>query len=165
MTEKNFNFDCFTHAIYINASAEKVFWYIATSSGISKWFLGNANYYYGDMNIRLGNDTAQKNDSYLWKWLNKDLELKGVILKSQMNKEFSFTFSPLYIVTIKLSSAGGKTRLTLKQEYQESSVKNDFNYINCCTCWVFFLTNLKSVIEHGTDLRETEINDDMMINY
>lgn len=165
MTEKNFNYERFTHAIYLNASAEKVFECIASSSGICRWFIGSANYFYKESNVRLGSDTAQKGDSFLWKWLNKDLELKGMVLESVPGKEFTFTFSPMYRVSMKLSEESGRTKLTLMQEYQVSSVRDDFNYINCCVCWAFFLTNLKSVLEHDTDLREKEIRDDMMVNY
>ncbi len=157
--------EAFTHAIYINAACEKVFSYIATSSGISKWFMGNASYYYGNSSIRLGEAVAEKGDSYLWKWKNKEHELKGIVTASEKDKCFQFTFSPLYIVTIKLSTnISGKTLLTLSQKYQESAVKDDFNYINCCACWVFFLTNLKSVIEHGIDLRETNEDDGILVN-
>lgn len=165
MTEKNFNWNKFTHAIYLNAPVEKVFDFVTTSSGICRWFIGKAKYYYKDMNIRLGDEHAQKGDSFLWTWLNKDLELKGIVTDYSRNKTFGFTFSPLYIVTIKLSSQGSKTLLTLTHEYQESAVRDDFNYINCCTCWVFFLTNLKSVVENEIDLREMNSNDEMLVNH
>lgn len=164
MTEKNFNMYRFTHAIYLNAPAEKVYEYAATPSGIIKWFIGKAKYYYKDVNIRLGNEFAMKGDSFLWTWLNKDLELKGIVTEAEENKVFQFTFSPLYLVTLKFFPENGKTKLTLTQEYQESAVKNDFNYINCCVCWVFFLTNLKSVMEYGIDLREKEAMDEMLVN-
>ena len=164
MTEKNFNMSSFTHGIYLNSPVEKVFVFAATPSGIVKWFIGKAKYYYKDMNIRLGNEFVKKGDSFLWTWLNKDLELKGIVTESVENKTFQFTFSPLYIVTLNFYSQNNKTKLTLTQEYQESATRNDFNYINCCTCWVFFLTNLKSVIENGIDLREKDINDEMLVN-
>lgn len=166
MTEKTFNMDSFIHAIILKASIDDVFKFIATPSGIVKWFIGKAKYFYKDSHIRLGNETAQKGDSFLWNWLNKELELKGIITESDENKKFSFTFSPLFLVTIELEKIDdSKTRLTLKQEYQESASKNDFSYINCCTCWVFFMTNLKSVMENATDLREKETADEMMVNY
>ena len=31
-----------------------------------------------------------------------------------------------------------------------------WQHLNCRSCWVYFLTNLKSVLEHGTDLRDRE---------
>ncbi|MDQ3194408.1 MAG: hypothetical protein M3P82_05345 [Bacteroidota bacterium] len=164
MTEKTFNMEHFVHGIYLNARAGNVFKYIATPSGIIKWFIGKAKYYYKDLNIRLGDEVIQKGDSYLWTWLNKDLELKGIVTETADNKLFQFTFSPLYIVTINLISEGSKTKVILNHEYQESAVKDEFDFINCCACWVFFLTNLKSVIEHGIDLRETESVDDTLVN-
>ena len=164
MTEENFNMKCFTHAIFLDAPVEKVYEYAATPSGIIKWFIGKAKYYYKDQNIRLGNDLVMKGDSFLWSWLNKDLELKGIVTEALENKSFQFTFSPLYIVTLDFYPGKERTKLTLTQQYQDSAVKNDFNYINCCTCWVFFLTNLKSVIENGIDLREKEVNDEMLVN-
>lgn len=166
MTENTFNMNSFIHAIILKAPAEEVFDYIATPSGIIKWFIGKAKYYYKDSHIRLGNESAQKGDSLLWNWLNKDLELKGVVTESIENKVFSFTFSSLFLVSIELSKTDdNKTKMTLKQEYQDSATKNDFSYINCCTCWVFFMTNLKSVIEHGIDLREKDVVDEMMVNF
>lgn len=155
----------FSHAIYLNAPLEKVYVFAATASGIIKWFIGKAKYYYKDNNIRLGNEFARKGDSYLWTWLNKDLELKGIVTGAVENKLFQFTFSPLYLVTLEFFPENNRTKLTLTQEYQQSAQRNDFNYINCCTCWVFFLTNLKSVIENGIDLREKEITDEMSVNY
>lgn len=164
MTEENFNMHRFTHAIYLNSPVETVYEFAATPSGVTKWFIGKAKYFYKDNNIRLGNEFAEKGDSFLWTWLNKDLELKGIVTESVKDKIFQFTFSPLYIVTIMLLSEGNKTKLTLSQEYQESADRNDLNYINCCTCWVFFLTNLKSVIENSIDLREKDVNDEMLVN-
>lgn len=165
MTEENFNWNEFTHGIYLNAPIEKVFEYIASASGITKWFIGEAKYYYKNLNIRLGNELSKKGDSFLWKWLNKNLELKGLITESIENKIFQFTFSPLYLVTISIVQDGNRVKLTLLQEYQEGAEKNEFNFLNCCTCWVFFLTNLKSVVENGVDLREREVNDDIIINW
>ncbi len=164
MNEKNFNWDKFSHSIYLDADPEKVFEYLATPSGITGWFMGEAKYYYKDLHIRLGNETVKKGDSFLWKWLNKDLELKGIVTESNDNSIFQFTFSPLYLVTTKVTKEGNKTKLTLTQEYQKSAEKDEFNYLNCCVCWVFFLTNLKSVIENGIDLREKEIDDEMIVN-
>lgn len=164
MTEENFNREKFTHAIMLKAPVEIVYEYISTGVGISKWFIGNADYYYGDKSIRLGNDDAQKGDSFLWKWLNKDLELKGIVTNALKDKEFGFTFGPSFLVIINLSEEKDRTKVTLTQRYQESAIENEFGFINCCVCWVFFLTNLKSVIEHGKDLRETEADIEMLVN-
>ncbi|MBK9331286.1 MAG: SRPBCC domain-containing protein [Ignavibacteria bacterium] len=164
MTEKNFSSEEFSHGILLNASPEEVFTYLSTGTGISKWFIGSAKYYYGDKSIRLGNETAGKGDSFLWTWLNKDLELKGHVTGSEKGKSFGFTFGPSFLVDINLTESGKRSKLTLTQKYQDSAVKNEFAYINCCVCWVFFLTNLKSVIENNIDLRETEADNELLVN-
>lgn len=164
MTEENFNKKKFSHGILLKASKDKVFEYVSTGSGLSKWFIGSADYFYNDKSIRFGKDTAQKGDSFLWKWLNKDLELKGIVTDSDDKCEFGFTFGSSFFVNIKLSESGDRTKLVLTQSYQDSATDNEFGFINCCVCWVFFLTNLKSVIEHGIDLRETEADIEMLVN-
>ena len=164
MTEDNFNKKEFSHGILLKADREKVFEYISTGSGLSKWFIGSADYFYNDKSIRLGNEIAKRGDSYLWKWLKKDLELKGFITESDGSSEFGFTFGASFFVKIKISESAGRTKLVLRQCYQESAAENEFGFINCCVCWVFFLTNLKSVIEHGIDLRETEAESEMLVN-
>lgn len=164
MTEKNFNKEEFSHAVLIDADLVKVFEFIATGTGITKWFTGNADYFYGDKSIRFGSETAQKGDSFLWKWMKKDLELKGVITESELNKNLSFTFSPYFIVEVKLSEENKRVKLILTQRYQDVSIKSEFAFINSCVSWVFYLTNLKSVIETGNDLRETETDSELLVN-
>ncbi|HQY19483.1 MAG TPA: SRPBCC domain-containing protein [Ignavibacteria bacterium] len=164
MTEENFNKESFSHGILLKASPEKVYEYISTGSGLSKWFIGSADYFYNDKSIRLGDEPAQKGNSFLWKWLKKDLELKGIITESDGKNEFGFTFGSSFFVNIKLSESGDRTKLVLTQCYQDSATENEFGFINCCVCWVFFLTNLKSVLEHGIDLRETEADIEMLVN-
>ncbi|MBK8981104.1 MAG: SRPBCC domain-containing protein [Ignavibacteria bacterium] len=164
MTEKNFSSEEFSHGILLKATPEEVFGYLSTGTGISKWFIGSANYFYDAKSIRLGNESAEKGDSFLWKWLNKDLELKGLVTGSVKDKSFGFTFGPSFLVDMNLSESDKRTKLTLTQKYQDSAVKNEFAYINCCVCWVFFLTNLKSVIENNIDLRETEADNELLVN-
>lgn len=154
----------FTHSIYMDASIDEVFKYISTSSGIAKWFLGNCDYY--DMYRKIIDKSlpAQKGYTFRWKWLAKDLEISGEVLESIKNETFAFTFGSNFNVTITLSGSRGRTKLKLFQKYNLNTPENDFAHINCCVCWVFFLTNLKSVIEHSIDLRETISADDELVN-
>jgi uncharacterized protein YndB with AHSA1/START domain len=164
MTEKNFNNDSFFHSIYLNASLSNVYKIVATSSGLEKWFMGNAEYTDNLGKTRPAAVTAEKGDVFSWHWLEKDLSINGKVLESVNNEKFSFTFGPLFEVTITVKENDSRTQLTLSQNYSEGTEKNDFAYINCCTCWVFFLTNLKSVLEHGHDLRETLVDDESLVN-
>ena len=164
MTEKNYNSENFYHSILLKIPVKEAYWYAASAVGIEKWFIGKAVYYdtYGVERPRGG--TAQKNDTFSWYWLEKDMNIKGKVIDAVLNKKFSFTFGNSFEVTITVEEFKGRTRLTLSQKYAKDADHNEFAHINCCVCWGFFLTNLKSVAEFGNDLRETLADDESLIN-
>ncbi len=164
MNQSNFNLKEFHHSILLSSSISKVYNAVASGGGICKWFMGTAIYHDLNGNECEQNVNAQKGDSFRWHWLQKDLEITGTVLDAIENEKFAFTFGPLFEVTITLAEQNGRTKLTLWQSYSAGAEQNDFAHINCCTCWVFFLTNLKSVLEHNTDLRETLADDESLIN-
>jgi hypothetical protein len=164
MTENNFNFSEFHHSIYLRSHLSEVYYYIASADGICKWFLGKAEYTDTDGNTLNAADTARKGDAFLWHWLAKDLSINGCVLEAKNDELFSFTFGQAFEISIAVKVHEGRTLLTLHQKYADGAAKNDFAHINCCTCWAFFLTNLKSVLEHGIDLRETLIDNESLVN-
>lgn len=164
MTEKNFSLDEFHHSIYLLSQLSEVYYYIASGDGLCRWFMGKAEYTDPSGNRINAADTARKDDTFHWLWLNKDLSIKGRVLEAINNELFSFTFGQSFEVEISLKEQNGRVLLTLHQKYSARAEKNDFAHINCCACWIFFLTNLKSVLEHGIDLRETLIDDESLVN-
>ena len=164
MNENNFNLTEFHHSIYIDSSVDTVYNAVASARGICKWFMGSAVYTDIAGNERESSLNAGIGDTFHWHWLEKDLSITGTILDAVENEKFSFTFGVLFEVTVTLIEHNGRTKLTLSQCYASGSTQNDFAHINCCTCWVFFLTNLKSILEHNTDLRETLADDESLIN-
>ena len=36
------------------------------------------------------------------------------------------------------------------------------SHLNCRSCWIYYLLNLKSVLEHGTDLRDADRPDNIV---
>ena len=164
MTEKSFNMDCFSHSIYLDCGIEKAYEFIGRTDGFNKWFIGSAEYISGEGIQRKTGEFIRVNDSYKWKWLAKDFSTSGKILESKENSLLKFSFGGLFLVIITINEDKGRTLLTLKQKYVNGVAHNDFAHINCCVCWAFFLTNLKSVIEHGTDLRETETDNEELVN-
>ena len=164
MTENSFNLAEFRHSIYLHSHLSEVYYYIASSDGICRWFMGQAEYTDPDGNVLNSAVPAHKDDSFRWQWLAKDLHISGSVIDAIENELFTFTFGRSFEVTITIKEDNGRTLLTLHQKYTKGAGKNDFAHINCCTCWVFFLTNLKSVLEHGIDLRETLIDDESLVN-
>lgn len=164
MTENNFSSNGFHHSILLNSPVDKVYKAIASAKGLQSWFMGNAVFTGVSGNILSAEEPAQNNNTFKWNWLAKDLGITGKVLSTVKNEKFSFTFGSSFEVTITLKQSSKRTLLTLTQKYSPGARHNDFANINCCVCWVFFLTNLKSVLEHGNDLRETLVDDESLVN-
>lgn len=164
MTEDNFNMSEFHHSILLKAPLKEVYKYFATPAGLKKWFMGTAEYISKEGLARKPDEFICAGDNYHWKWLEKDFEVKGTVLEVTQNQSVRFSFGALFVLTISAGEQNGRTLFTLKQEYAPGAAKNDFTHINCCVCWAFFVTNIKSVIEHGFDLRETEAHEESLVN-
>jgi len=164
MTEKNFNMEKFHHSIYLNVPVKEVYDLFGTAAGLTKWFLGITEYTSGSGFLRNENEFIEAGDTYSWHWLSKDLSISGKVLDVIEGKMAKFTFGKTFNVQMEVKENSGRTLFTLKQEYAEKAGKNDFAHINCCVCWAFFITNLKSVIEYGNDLRETAIDNEQLVN-
>ncbi len=167
MTPENFNWQEFNHGIIIRGNQERVFERIATAQGIASWFLGSAIYTDPEGNFREDNEKVIAGDQYTWNWLQKDYVVLGEVVETDGVTTVSFSFGDPFVVTFEVRKIPetNKVRVDLLQSYtSKNTIKGDFGYINCCVCWVFFLTNLKSVIEHGIDLRETEVHDEALVN-
>jgi hypothetical protein len=65
-----------------------------------------------------------------------------------------FTFGSLR-VSVRFAAVDGQTELHLVQTgIPDSPDGRVFGHLNCRSCWIFFLTNLKAVLDAGTDLRD-----------
>ena len=166
MTPENFNWQRFEHGICLDLPLSDVYDLIGTARGLTKWFIGEAEYT-SPGNIMRDDDAAyEKGDHFAWQWKEKDHSLQGSVLEANGSDLVRFTFGSPFHVTIRLSyHEDGRTKLALEQSFTEvNSLVGEFSYINCCVCWVFFLTNLKSVAEQHIDLRETISMDEMLVN-
>ena len=164
MNENNFSMDSFHHSIYLNKPLGEVFKYSATPKGFTKWFIGEAEFISSGGKRRGKDELVSAGDKYSFKWLAKDYSVTGEVLDISENSSIRFKFGTSFIVTITVKEDKGRTLFTLRQEYNSSAPKSDFAHINCCVCWAFFITNLKSVIEFGNDLRETQAESEELVN-
>lgn len=164
MTEKNFNMERFHHSIYLNKPAGEVYDLFGKAGGLTKWFIGESVYTTSSGKKRGDNEYIETSDENYWHWLAKDLSISGKVLEAAEGKKVKFTFGNAFIVSMEAKEDSGRTLFTLKQEYSGGGEKNDFAHINCCVCWAFFITNMKSVLEFGHDLRETLIDNEELVN-
>lgn len=142
MPKKKFDWSQFTQRVAVAAPVEKVFQMWTEPAQLRSWFLADAK-----IDLKKGGD-------FEWKWL-AGLKEKGKVLSIKKPSKISFTFAgSVCDVTFKKDKRG--SLITLHQHKIPVTEKGKYNvYLNCSCGWTFYLTNLKTYLEYGIDLRET----------
>jgi len=149
-------FSQFRLRVNINAEINTIYKAWATTKGLESWFLRKAIFSDPNGNRRPGTDLIKKGDTYEWFWHGypDSVVENGEILKANDENSLIFTFS-----------LGCPVQITIHRELNESIVElveSDLptdtdtllnHFIGDSRGWVFYLTNLKSVLEGGLDLR------------
>jgi len=165
MGQESFNWESFKRCIIVSSDIESVYELIATSEGITQWFIGEAIYRTAHGDVRKKNELIEKDDTYYWKWFHKDLELTGNVIDSNGRDFVKFTFGDAGTVSFSMKDYNDRVLIELIQEVYPGKTYDKFAHINCYVCWSFFLINLKSVVETEFDLRETEAGFDSLANW
>ena len=95
--------------------------------------------------------------------------MKGKVLKVVKNKSIKFTFgkkepeSNEYVhVQVSFEELKGKTKITI---FENNIADNTFGQVtynlSCVLGWSYYMTNLRSIIESGYDLREKDPKKDL----
>ncbi len=132
----------FTQSVAVAAPVEKVFKMWSDPEQLRKWFLSGAK-----MELK-------RNGNFEWEWLGGIKEY-GKILDVHKPSRITFTFAgSVCDVRIKKDKRGAL--LILHQHDIPVTDKYKAGVHLSCSCgWTFFLTNLKTFLEYGIDLRET----------
>lgn len=132
----------------------------ATPAGLEKWFLRKADFFTVPMRLRAPDEQILKEDTYAWHWHGYDNSViqKGRILEANGIDKIKFSFSGDSMVTVSFSTRNGLTIVELEQTDipQESDPEKNL-LVQCQIGWTFYLTNLKSVMEGGKDLRNKRV--------
>ena len=126
---------------YLNTRPETVFQALTDPKILVKWMLAKAH-----VDQREGGD-------FDFDWLN-GFHLSGTITRFEKNKAVSFYWSQHTTVAFELLKKNQGTLLKL----QHGEFKETEPFGLTSSRWGYYLMNLKSVLEHGTDLRSK--NDD-----
>jgi uncharacterized protein YndB with AHSA1/START domain len=132
----------FTEKIEIKASPEKVYRAWTDDKLITKWFVHKAVI------------EPKKGGRFYMKFLG-DVESDEKVLGIRKNSYFCFSFGKAgETVEITIKKSGKGTDCILRQFGMKTSNKAKVQWhMGCRNGWVFFLTNLKSFLEKGVDLR------------
>jgi len=153
---ENFDWSRFTVRINVNASIEKLYWCWATKEGIEYWFLRRSDYKKADGSLCSNTDFVERRSSYSWWWHGYPDEVveHGEILDCNGQDLFQFRFGDAGICTVKIYEQEGENFVELVQDKIPTDEKSKQNWhIGCKTGWTFYMTNLKSLLEGGIDLR------------
>lgn len=155
---ENHDWTTFKMRISIHSSPEKIFKAFTTQEKLEQWFLRTADFKSENGVSKKRSTEIEKNDTYTWSWHGSaDIE-EGQVLKNNKKDYLAFTFLGC-LVSIEIKEEDGENVVELVQHdipIDETSMMNYF--VGCTRGWTFFLTNLKSILEGGIDLRNKNAN-------
>lgn len=161
----DFNWSSFTKRINIAAPVAALYPMWATKDGMEKWFLRNCAYQDAQGQLLDGNAWVGKGDRFCWHWHGwpNEVEEKGEILFANGTNSLAFTFGQAgahnMICRVSLYQEQGETICELVQENIPTDEKGKAHYhLGCNTGWTFYMTNLKSILEGGIDLRNKNVD-------
>jgi len=142
MPKKKFDWTQFTQRVAVAAPVEKVFQMWTDPVQLRSWFLAD-----GKIDLKKGGE-------YEWKWF-AGVKEKGKVLSVKKPSKLSFTFAgSVCDITFKKDKRGAM--IILHQHDIPETEKGKYDvFLNCSCGWTFYLTNLKTYLEYGIDLRET----------
>ncbi|HMH24300.1 MAG TPA: SRPBCC domain-containing protein [Puia sp.] len=146
--------------IGIDAPISRVYQAWASPSGLESWFLRRA------LITRPGGEKlevrslAAKGDSYEWHWHGylDDVAVKGKFLDANGVDHLSFSFADDCPVHISLLTECDETVVQLVEStaaIDEETIRRRLSEDS--KGWVFYLANLKSILEGGLDLRNKKL--------
>jgi uncharacterized protein YndB with AHSA1/START domain len=157
----------FIKRISIKANPQMIYDSWATPAGLESWFLRLAEFKKPGYERREISEYIQAGDKYFWLWHGYDDETfeSRSVLQANGKDLFQFEFTGDCIVTISILHEAGETICQLTQENIPSNDDiTDHLYVLCGEGWTFYMTNLKSILEGGIDLRNKNIELKQMIN-
>ena len=129
---------------YFNAPVEKVFQSLTDPKQLTKWFLSKAKL------------DLKRSGGFSFDWLG-GYHMTSKLKEFEPNKSVSFWWTDRLksgkvantTASFKVAKKGKGTLLTLRH----TGFKDPEHFADCSSRWGYYLTNMKSVLDHNTDLR------------
>ncbi|MGH7144833.1 MAG: SRPBCC family protein [Planctomycetota bacterium] len=153
----------FSRAIYISTTPATAYGLWATGAGLTRWWLARARYFSPAGEAHDKKYHAQKGDRFEWSWYEGTV-LTGHVIEANGKDHFAFTFGGKVVVHVHLKVVGDRMLVELDQEGMANNPAGQKFYIGCTTAWAAYLTNMRSVLEGGLDLREKKPDRENLVN-
>jgi uncharacterized protein YndB with AHSA1/START domain len=139
--------------VAIDASPEEIFCSWSTSQGMESFFVEMMAIRNPAGRLLDPDEAVSSGCHYVWRWDSGAL-VRGEFLDVQPGCELSFSFGESK-VRIRVQAQKAGTLLELCQYDMEDTEQNRMHlHTNCRSAWVYFLTVLKTLLEHGIDGRD-----------
>ena len=156
----------FKKRVVVRSPIDVVYRAFATSRGLESWFLRKAEFTSRSGKIRRAEEGIENGDVYEWFWHGWPDEVaeRKKILETNGKDIIRFTFSGDSVVSVSIKQYKAVTVVELVQQIPEGNDPDLELRIGCDTGWTFYLTNLKSVLEGGLDLRNKDVLQKDVVN-
>ncbi len=162
-----YNWRRFVVRIPINASKQTLYDAWTSQRAIEHWFLRRAEFKNPSGQLRGPYEVVQEGDTYEWRWHGwpDEVQERGKILSCNGRDNFQFSFGEAGNCSVTIKSELGQCIIELEQTEIPTSEKGMHDYhVGCKTGWTFHLTNMKSILEGGRDLRNKDENLKNVVN-
>ena len=163
----SFDWSQFYVTMYYREERQTLYQRWASAAGLESFFIAEARHQAPDGRLRDPKELVQTGDTYAWNYVH-DFKSSGQFTLVQPNEQISFSFGSMH-VSIRFRDVRAGTEVRLHQTNCASTDPDRaWQHLNCRSCWIYFFTNLRSVLMTGTDLRDhenPELNDSVSIGW
>ena len=141
--------------MYYLASMDEVFARFSTSAGLESFFIYRASHTTPAGDVRDRHESIQAGDRYEWEYVH-DYRHGGEFLAVVANERVDFSFGSMH-VSVRFREVGEAIEVDLHQtQCATDDPDRAWQHVNCRSCWIYFLTNLRSILAGGPDVRDFE---------
>lgn len=155
---ESYNWGKFRLEIFVRCDVEKAFRAWATTQGIQSWFRNDVRVLRGGEALHDGRTYLAVGDEMLWADFEGQELAPSKILDVKEKISITQTFdSKTILLTNRFRAVPGGTVVELTQDKMPTDPDSRAAWhLSCFAGWTFRLANLKSVLEHGIDIREND---------
>ena len=152
----NYDWTQFDLYHYYHAPLEKVWQAWATPEGLRSFFVETCTGFDTAGSQLEPTQTFVPDGTYEWKW-RQGFPGNGQFFEIAAMQHLAFSFGASMRVDVHFLDTGSGVRVHLHQSnIPDSEDGRVIGHLNCRSCWIFFMTNLVSVLTNGMDLRDDD---------
>jgi len=154
----NLDWTKFNKRVSISSDIDEIFNAWMTQDNFEKWFLSKAEFKNDQGKLKGRNAKIGNGDRYLWMWHGSENVVEGEVIETNDKDFLRFSFLGCVVeMSIKIEDGENLIELTQSEIALDEESRMNY-YVGCSRGWTFFLTNLKSILEGGIDLRNRNKN-------